>query len=550
MVQTKWIALYNTTIGQLMATINTSIVIVALPPIFRGIQLDPLAQGSFPYLLWVIMSYMIVVSVLLLTIGKLSDMFGRVRLFNLGFLIFTVGSILLFLTPSKGYTGAIELIIFRVIQAVGGSFIMANSLAIITDNFDKNERGFAISVNSLASVIGISLGIVLGGIISIINWRYVFLLSVPFGVLGTVWSYLKLEETSQKKKVKIDLPGNIVFGLGLIILLIGITYGITPYKAQVMGWESPFVIASLIIGAILLIIFPFIEAKAESPMFNVQLYRNKNFSIGNLTAFISAMIMMGLMYLLTLLFQGIWLPLRGYVFSVTPLWAGIFMLPMTISMGVIGIIAGKISDKSGFRMLTTAGMLLSAVSLLLLTLLSTDFLYVDMGVLLTLFGAGYGLFNSPNISSVMSSVPEENRGTASGMINTMRNTGYTASLGLIFSILIYGISNTLPEQISAVFTALHSGSLIPYFIKLPPTEALFGAFLAVNPLIDLLKSVPLPVLSSVPANTVKNIISNGFFSTLFANPFFSSFDLVLYILSGITIFAGIISFFRDNKIKQ
>ncbi len=533
-----------------MATINTSIVIVALPPIFKGIDLSPLSHGSFPYLLWIIMSYMIVVSVLLLTIGKLSDMFGRVRLFNLGFLVFTIGSVLLFLTPGKGYSGAMELIIFRVVQAVGGSFIMANSLAIIADNFEATERGFAISVNSMASVAGVSLGIVLGGVISIINWRFVFLLSVPFGILGTIWSYLKLEETSQKKKVKIDIPGNILFGLGIIILLIGITYGITPYKNQTMGWENPYVILSLIIGTGLLILFPLVERMTESPMFKVDLYRNKNFSIGNFTAFVSAMIMMGLMYLLTLLFQGVWLPIQGYAFSVTPLWAGIFMLPMTVSMGVVGIIAGKISDRSGFRLLTTAGLILSAVALLLLTFLSPDFPYIYMGLLLTLFGAGYGLFNSPNVSSVMSSVPAENRGTASGMLNTMRNTGYTASMGLIFSILIYGLSNSLPGRISSVFNALNANSLIVYFSKLPSTEALFGAFLGVNPLSDILKGVPVSVLSSVPISTIRYISSSGFFSTLFAKPFFSSFDLVLYLLAAITIFAGIVSYFRDNLIKQ
>ena len=349
MVEQKWIALSNTTLGQLVATINTSIIIVALPPIFRGIHLNPLLPDSFPYLLWVIMSYMIVVSVLLLTIGKLSDIFGRVRLFNLGFLIFTLGSILLYLTPNTGDIGALELILFRIIQAVGGSFIMANSFALITDNFKESERGFAISINSLASVSGVSIGIVVGGVLSVIYWRDIFLLSVPLGIFGTAWSYLKLKETSPRKKQKIDVLGNVLMAAGLISLLIGVTYGITPYKQSTMGWTNPMVILSLIIGTLLIAFFILWEGKTESPMLNIHLFRNRTFAIGSFTAFISAMGMMGLLYMLTLLFQGVWLPLHGYSFSITPLWAGIYMLPLTVTMGIFGIIAGRLADRSGAK---------------------------------------------------------------------------------------------------------------------------------------------------------------------------------------------------------
>ncbi|MCL5733042.1 MAG: MFS transporter, partial [Candidatus Thermoplasmatota archaeon] len=341
MVEQKWIALSNTTLGQLVATINTSVIIVALPPIFEGIGLNPLSPGSFSYLLWVIMSYMIVISVLLLTVGKLSDMFGRVRLFNLGFLIFTVASVLLYLTPGRSDTGALEIIIFRIIQAVGGSFIMANSFAIISDNFNPDQRGFAISINSVASVSGVSIGIVLGGILSVIYWRDVFLLSVPLGIFGTVWSYLKLKETSPRKKHRIDVAGNVLFGSGLVIFLLGVTYGITPYRNSPMGWENPLVILALTAGAVLLVVFVVWEMRSEYPMFNLKLFRSRGFSIGSLTGFISAMGMMGLLYMLTLLFQGVWLPLHGVPYSITPLWAGIYMLPMTVSMGLFGILAGR-----------------------------------------------------------------------------------------------------------------------------------------------------------------------------------------------------------------
>lgn len=545
----KWIALSNTTLGQLVATINTSVIIVALPPIFNGIGLNPLSPGSFSYLLWVIMSYMIVISVLLVTMGKLSDMFGRVRLFNLGFLIFTIASILLFLTPGRGDTGALEIIAFRIIQAVGGSFIMANSFAIITDNFSISERGFAISVNSVASVSGVSIGIVLGGILSVIYWRDVFLLSVPLGIFGTVWSYLKLKETSPMKKQKIDVAGNVLFGSGLIIFLLGVTYGITPYGQSPMGWGSPFVIAALVSGSAILAAFVLWETRTDHPMFNLRLFRSRGFSIGSFSGFISAMGMMGLLYMLTLLFQGVWLPLRGVPFSLTPLWAGIYMLPMTVSMGVFGIISGKVSDRYGQRWLTVAGLLISALSLLGLASLSYDFSYIQMGVLITLFGAGYGLFNTPNISAAMSSVPPSDRGSASGMLNNMRNTGYVASMGVFFSILIAGLATSLPSHITIALDSVGAPSMIPYLSGMPPTVAIFGAFLGINPAGAIIGSLPsLPL--SVSSATISLLKGNMWFPGVLAPSFMDSLDIVFYVISGITILASIVSFFRNDRKKS
>ena len=546
MVEQKWIALSNTTLGQLVATINTSVIIVALPPIFEGIGLNPLSPGSFSYLLWVIMSYMIVISVLLVTVGKLSDMFGRVRLFNLGFLIFTVASILLYLTPGRGDTGALEIIIFRIIQAVGGSFIMANSFAIISDNFNPNERGFAISINSVASVSGVSIGIVLGGILSVIYWRDVFLLSVPLGIFGTIWSYLKLKETSPRKKQRIDIAGNILFGSGLVIFLLGVTYGITPYRNSPMGWGNPLVILALAAGAIVLVVFVAWEMKADHPMFNLKLFRTRGFSIGSFTGFISAMGMMGLLYMLTLLFQGVWLPLHGVPFSITPLWAGIYMLPMTVSMGLFGILAGRISDRYGQRMLTVIGLLISALSLLGLTLLSYNFSYIKMGILITIFGAGYGLFNSPNISAVMNSVPASDRGSASGMLNNMRNTGYVASMGVFFSILIAGLATSLPLHITSALNSVGATSLVSYLSNMPPTEAIFGAFLGINPAEAIISAIPhLP--PSIPASTVSILEGNTWFSSVLAPSFMRSLDTVFYVISAITIFGSIVSFFRNER---
>ncbi len=541
MVQEKWIALSNTTIGMLMATINASILIIALPPIFRGIDLNPLSHGAFAYLLWILMGYMIVTAVLLVTIGRLSDIFGRVRLFNLGFAIFTLGSVLLYFTPGKGDTGALELIAFRIVQAVGGSFLMANSYAIITDNFPKNERGTALGINTIAGTAGMSIGIVLGGILSAINWRYVFLVSVPVGILGTVWSYLKLKETSPRLKQRLDIPGNITFGAGLIILLIGVTYGLVPYGKNTMGWGNPYVIVALVIGAALLIIFPFVERIVKNPMFRLELFKIRGFTAGSFAGMISGMGMMGFMFMIILLFQGIWLPLHGYSYSSAPFWAGIFILPMTIAMGIFGPISGRISDKYGSRWIASLGLFTSAFALIVLVLLPYNFIYIEMAILLFIFGSGMGMFTAPNTSAVMSSVPAETRGSASGMLTTMRNVGTTASMGIFFTILILGLTSILPHTLSSGLSGAGAFSLIPYMTKLPPTDAIFSVLLGINPVKEIIGLTGVTVSKSVYAT----ITARTWFPGVFAPAFMSSLHIVFYTAFGITLAGGILSLLRE-----
>ncbi len=545
MVQEKWVALSNTTIGVLMATINASILIIALPPIFRGIDLNPLSHGAFAYLLWILMGYMIVTAVLLVTIGRLSDIFGRVRLFNLGFAIFTLGSILLYFTPGKGDTGALELIAFRIVQAVGGSFLMANSYAIITDNFPKEERGTALGINAIAGTAGMSIGIVLGGILSAINWRYVFLVSVPVGILGTVWSYLKLKETSPKLKQSLDILGNITFGAGLIILLIGVTYGLVPYGKSTMGWSNPYVIAAIVIGLILLIVFPFVERKVKNPMFRLELFKIRGFTAGSFAGMISGMGMMGFMFMIILLFQGIWLPLHGYSYSSVPFWAGIFMLPMTIAMGIFGPISGKISDKHGSKRIASLGLFVSAFALIVLVLLPYNFIYIEMAILLFIFGAGMGMFTAPNTSAVMSSVPPETRGAASGMLTTLRNVGTTASMGIFFTILILGLTSILPSTLASGLSAAGaSSSLISVMIKIPPTDAIFSALLGINPVkeIIILEGLKSPIISST---VYAKITTRTWFPGVFAPAFMSSLHIVFYTAFAITVVGGILSLLRE-----
>ncbi|MEM4372216.1 MAG: MFS transporter, partial [Metallosphaera sp.] len=234
MVQYKWIALSNTSLGVFMGFMNANIVLISLPAIFRGIGVNPF--NSFQYLLWILFGYSIVSAILVVNVGRISDIFGRVRMYNLGFLIFTVASILLYLTPGQGDVAALQLVIYRVIQAVGGALLMANSAAILSEAFPPKERGFALGLNGVIGIFGGVAGIIIGGILASIYWRDVFLVNVPIGILGTIWSMKSLKQLSKpERNQRIDIPGNVLFAVSLILILVGITYGILPYGNQVTG---------------------------------------------------------------------------------------------------------------------------------------------------------------------------------------------------------------------------------------------------------------------------------------------------------------------------
>jgi len=402
MVQYKWVALSNTTLGTLMGSTNGTIILISLPAIFNGIGIDPLSNGSFQYLLWILFGYNIAVSTLLVTFGRLSDMYGRVRLYNLGFAIFSTGSVLLFITPSTGNAGALELIIFRFVQGVGASFLFANSAAILTDAFPPQERGKALGLNQVTFLAGSLIGLVLGGLLAPIDWRLIFLVSVPFGVFGTLWSYSKLRELgSLQKGQKIDLLGNITFALGLTLLLIGLTYGLIPYGRSLMGWSNPEVLVFLAAGAILLFFFPFVERRVEQPMFRLQLFRIRMFSAANIAGTLSSIAYGGVMLVLIILLQGIWLPLHGYSYESTPFWSGIYIIPMMLGFVVMGPLSGMLSDRIGSKFLATLGMVVVALSFLALSLLPYNFDYRTFAIIIFVMGIGNGLFGSPNIAAIM-----------------------------------------------------------------------------------------------------------------------------------------------------
>jgi len=541
----KWIALSNTTLGMLMGAINGSSLIVALPVIFRGINLNPLEPGNFSYLLWILMGYPLVLAVLVVTLGRVGDMFGRVRMYNLGFVIFTVGSILLSLTWSTGPAGAIELIAFRVVQAVGAALEMANSAAILTDAFPENQRGLALGMNMVAIMAGSFIGLVAGGLLAEVHWRWVFLANVPIGVAGTVWSYIALREVGIHKATKIDWMGNLTFAAGLTMVLVGIIYGINPSATSSMSWTTPFVLSMLIGGAAVLLLFVVVEQRVKDPMFRLSLFRIRAFAAGNLAGLLSSVGRGGLMFMLTIWLQGIWLPLHGYNFEVTPLWAGIYMLPLTFGFLIAGPISGLLSDRFGARPFATGGMVLAAVSFALLVFLPVDFAYLAFALVLLLNGIASGLFASPNTAAIMNSVPAESRGVASGMRAAFFNTGMPLSTGVFFSLMIVSLNSTVPQ---ALFNGLTQNGISPSVAgelsKLPPVSYLFAALLGYNPLGTLLGPT---VLNSLPAAAADRITSRSFFPQLISAPFHSGLAVVFTFSAVICLIAAVASWVRGGK---
>ncbi len=513
----KWIALSNTTLGVLIATINSSILLIALPDIFRGLDINPLQPGNSSYLLWLMMGYMVVTAVLVVSFGRLGDMYGRVKMYNAGFAIFTIFSVALAATWMSGTNGVLWLIVMRVLQGVGGALLMANSSAIITDAFPVEQRGFALGLNMVAGIAGSFLGLVIGGILGPIDWRLVFLVSVPVSLFGTVWAYLKLRDTGIRHHGTIDWWGNVTFGVGLVAVLVGITYGIQPYGTHIMGWTSPFVLACLIGGSIVLAVFCVIETRIADPMFRLDLFRIRAFTAGNLASLLSGLARGGLMFILIIWLQGIWLPRHGYAFEATPLWAGIFMLPMTVGFLVAGPLSGYFSDHFGARPFATGGMIISALSFVWLMLLPVNFDYWQFALALLVNGVGMGLFASPNRTGIMNSLPANRRGVGGGMSTTFQNSAMVLSIGIFFSLMVTGLAGSLPQAMASGLTAHGvSAAQAQVVAGLPPVSVLFASLLGYNPIQSLLGSSTLSQLS--PTDSAY-LTGRGFFPSLISEPF-------------------------------
>jgi EmrB/QacA subfamily drug resistance transporter len=541
----KWAVLSNTTLGVFMASLDSSIVIISLPAIFRGINLNPLDPSNISYLLWMLMGYMVCTAVLVVAFGKLGDMFGRVRMYNAGFVVFTLASVALSLTPGSGAHAALYMILMRVVQGIGGAFLMANSTAILVDAFPAEERGLAMGINMIAIIAGQFIGLVVGGLLADWNWRLIFWVNVPFGIFGTIWAYLKLRDTAPHGELEHDWWGNITFALGLIAILVGITYGIQPYKNHVMGWSSPQVLAELLGGLALLAAFVVIESKRKSPMFNLKLFNIRAFSAGNIAGLLSAIGRGGLQFMLIIWLQGIWLPLHGYAFESTPLWAGIYMLPLTAGFLLMGPLSGRLSDKYGAKYFATGGMVLGALSFGLLMLLHANFTYWIFAVLLFLNGLGSGLFAAPNTTAIMNAVPADQRGQASGMRATFMNSGQVLSIGLFFSLMILGLAHTLPQAMQSSLTAQGvSTAVAAQVASAPPVASLFASFLGYNPMAQL---IPAKVLNALPAANRAVITGKYFFPGLISAPFIHGLRIAFTLSLIAYLIAALASWLRGKK---
>jgi MFS family permease len=541
----KWVALSNTTLGVLMATVNSSIVIISLPDIFRGIGLNPLEPGNVGYLLWMLMGFLVVTAVLVVTLGRLGDMYGRVRIYNLGFVVFTASSVALVVDPSTGGAGALWLILWRVVQGVGASMLFANSTAILTDAFPPHRRGLALGINQVAAIGGSFIGLIVGGVLAPVDWRLVFGVSVPLGLLGTVWSYRSLRETAARSRARVDWWGNALFAVGLTVLLAAITYGIQPYGSHTMGWTSPLVLAGLVSGVVLLVVFCVVETRIAEPMFEMALFRIRPFSAGNLAGLLASMGRGGLQFMLIIWLQGIWLPLHGYSFAQTPLWAGIFLLPLTVSFLVAGPLCGYLSDRFGARFFATGGLVVVALSLLGLMLLPTDFSYGAFAALLVVNGIGSGMFSAPNTTAIMNSVPASRRGAASGMRGTFFNAGSSLSIGIFFSMMIIGLAATLPRTLTAGLEQHGVPAGVATGVgNAPPVASLFAAFLGYNPIGTLLGSVPRSQLQGADLAT---LTSKGYFPSLISGPFHHGLAIVFVVAIAMSLVGAVASLMRGAR---
>jgi EmrB/QacA subfamily drug resistance transporter len=540
--------LSNTTVGMLAAVVNASIVLISLPAIFRGIHLNPLDPGNTNTLLWTIMGYMVVTSVLVVTFGRLADMYGRARIYNIGFTVFTLASIALSVMPT-GDIAAAYLVWLRIVQGVGGAMITSTATAILVDAFPPKQRGLALGINTMAAIGGQFIGLILGGLFADINWRLIFWINVPIGIIGTLWGFYSLRDTNvPKKHGRIDWVGNILFAVGLILFLVGINDGIQPYGNSLMAWGSPKVILELVAGLVFLGIFYMVERRVPMPMFDFALFRIRPFAAGIVASLLSAIGRGGLQFMLIIWLQGIWLPLHGYSFESTPLWAGIFMLPITVGFLITGPIAGVLSDRFGQRAFAAFGMVLGAATFFGLMMLQADFVYPVFALLLLLNGIGSGMFSAPNSTMIMNGVPAGERGQASGVRATSMNAGQVLSIGVFFTLVIVGLAISLPHSMEAGLIGQGlPANVAAHVASLPPVASLFAAFLGYNPMGELIPADALHALSAAQQATVTG---KEFFPSLLSGPFMVGIKIAFTISMLLYLGAALASWLGGTPKRQ
>lgn len=544
----KWTVLGNTTLGNFMAMIDVSITLVALPDIFRGIHLDPLSPGNSFYLLWMVLGYLVVTSVLLVSLGRLGDMHGRVRMYNIGFAGYTVFSLLLTVTWMTGPAGAMWLIVMRLFQAAGAAFLLSNSSAIVTDAFPPDQRGMALGLTNVAAVTGSFVGLLLGGLLGPPNWRLIFLVSVPAGLVGTVWGFVGLKERGTREATRVDWAGNATFAAGVLLLVLGVTYGIEPHGSDTMGWTGPWVLAELSGGAALMVAFVLLELRVQAPMFAVRLFKVRAFAAATTANFCAAMGRGGLMFLIVIWLQGVWLPLHGYDFSETPLWAAVHMVPFIAGLVSTGPVSGYLTDRVGARPFAMGGMAVAAACFVWMALLPYDFSYPEYAVMLFVMGAAQAAFISPNRAATMSTLAVNERGAGSGMMATAQSVGQVLAIGTFFTLMIVGLSSGLPAAMQAGLTA--HGVPAATALRLSrqsPVSLLFAAFLGYNPLHSLLGA---KVLSGLSHTQAAALTSHVYFPRLIGRPLNDGIRLAASFGAATSVVAGMMSWRAGGKVVQ
>jgi EmrB/QacA subfamily drug resistance transporter len=426
----KWWALSCTSLGMLLAATNSGTLIIALPDLERSLHTSLLA------LVWVILAYLIAATVLVLSAGRLSDLFGRKRAYVGGFLVFALASL------GAGFSsGATVLILWRVLQGIGSAFLFANAAALVTDAFPKGQLGLAMGANTMVAAIGLVLGPVLGGALVAISWQWVFWFNVPLALAGALWGGLVLRELAKPDAVRgFDVLGTSAFLLGLTGLVLGVSRG------GLSGWNNGIVLGGLATAAVLLPAWVLIERRSRAPMLDLTIFRNRLFAAATAAAFINGLARFALMFLFVFYFQGA----QGN----SPITAGIKLMPLALGMLLSSPIAGMHADRHGSRALAAAGMLVSAAGLAGMTTLAVHTPYWLSGLWLLIVGVGSGMFNSPNTAAMMGTVPPHRRGIAAGARTLLQNTGAVLSIAFVLAI----VTSAVPKAtLFAVFSGLAKG---------------------------------------------------------------------------------------------
>jgi len=537
--------LVNSFLGSLMASMTMSAIIIALPDILRGIGVNPMSPLGFASMMWLMFSYPLMVAVAVPIVGRLSDMYGRGRMFTIGDAIFTVMSTLLGIVPGYGSVAVAQMIAYRFVQGLGGSMMFTNSAAIITDVYPPHRRGVAMGIVSIAFSAGSIIGLVVGGVLAVVNWRLVFLVNTPIGIASTAWAYVTVYRLPLGlRRVRVDYLGASMLAASLVLLLLGITFGMLPSGNSMMSWGSPMVLGLIGGGLLLMALLIPVEMRTGEPILKINLFRIRPFTFGVLSALFLFLAQGANIFVLSLLLQAIYLPMHGVPYSETPLLAGIYLIPSSVANAVFAPVGGKLINRFGARVVSTIGAVLLGVSFELLTLLSLNFNYTLFAADLFLMGTGSGLFQSPNLVSIMSSVPQEDRSAASGLRASMQNIGLLMSFAVFLTLILVGSTAALSASISSALTKVGVPSdVVSELTRIPPAYALFAAFMGYDPMKFLMSQAGVDLPGSVYAAVTKPT----FFPSAIAPAMATGFIYAYHIAAIMAFTAAIFSYLRGRE---